>query len=104
MNSRNDLIAEALAGAAASVAAAVILERSNVVKRAASRVPRFGWRTHHLDQPPLLARLLGTVVATVVFRSTFSLTRTAARKALGGGGWLGGLAQRRLEARHPAPV
>src|SRR3712207_2106726 len=104
MNSRSDLAAEAIAGAFASVAAAIILDRSQVVKRAAARVPRFGWKVKDMDQPPMLARLVGTAVATIVFRSTFSVTRTAARKALTGGGPLASLAHRRREARRPPPV
>jgi hypothetical protein len=104
MNSRYDLAAEAIAGACASVAAAVILDRSQVVKRAAARVPRFGWKPSDLDTPPLLARVAGTVVATIVFRSTFSLTRTAARKVLSGGGPLASLKHQRLDARRQPPV
>ena len=104
MNSRYDLAAEAIAGAAASVAAAVILDRSQVVKRAAARVPRFGWKVSELEQPPLLARLAGTAVATIVFRTTFSLTRTAARKVLSDDGPLTSLKHRRLDARRQPPI
>ena len=82
MNSRSDLLAEAVAGACAAVAVAVVLDRSQVVKKAAARVPRLGWKTSDTDQPPILARLLGTLVATVVFRSTFSVTRTAAKQVV----------------------
>ena len=78
MNRRSDLLAEAVAGTCAAVA--VVLEHG-LVKRAAAWAPRLGWRTNHPDQP-ILARLLGTVVATVVFRSTFSVTRSAARQLL----------------------
>jgi len=104
MNSRSDLIAEAVAGACAAVAVALILDRSQVVKKAAARVPRLGWKAADEDQPPLLARLIGTLVATVVFRSTFSLTRTAARQVLSGDGPLASLRHRRLDPRRQAPV
>ena len=104
MTSRTDLAAEAIAGACASVAAAVILDRSQVVKRAAAHVPRFGWKASELDQPPMLARLVGTAVATIVFRSTFSVTRSAAHRMLSNGGALSTLKHRRLEARRPPPV
>ena len=82
MTSRSDLIAEAIAGACAAVAVALVLDKSQVVKKAADRVPRLGWMTSEPDQPPILARLLGTLVATVVFRSTFSITRTAAKQVV----------------------
>ena len=79
---RSDLIAEALAGACAAVVVAIVLERSEVVKKAAHRVPRVGWNTSDEENPPILARLLGTVVATLVFRSTFSVTRAAAKQVV----------------------
>jgi hypothetical protein len=82
MNSRSDLIAEAIAGACAAVAVAVVMDRSEPVKRAASRVPRLGWRPDDEENPPILARLLGTLVATLVFRSTFGLTRAAAKQVV----------------------
>ena len=84
MNTRADLIAEALAGACAALATAVVLDKSDVVKRAAGRVPRMGWKADHPEDPPILARIVGTVVASVVFRSTFSLTRNAAKVVLKG--------------------
>jgi len=80
--SRSDLIAEAIAGACASLAVALVLDKSDVVKRAAARVPRLGWKSGDDDQPPILARLAGTLVATLVFRSTFSLTRNLARQVV----------------------
>ena len=79
---RSDLIAEAIAGACAAVAVTLVMDRSEVVKRAASRVPRLGWRPDDEQNPPILARLLGTIVATLVFRSTFSVTRTAAKQVV----------------------
>ena len=79
---RSDLIAEALAGACAAVAVVLVLDKSQVVKRAADRVPRLGWKPDDEENPPLLARLVGTLVATIVFRSTFSVTRSAAHKLL----------------------
>jgi hypothetical protein len=82
MNTRSDLIAEAIAGACAAVAASIVLDKSQVVKRTASKVPRLGWKTHHTEEPPLLARIVGTVLASIVFRSTFSLTRTLASKVV----------------------
>ena len=82
MNTRSDLIAEALAGACAAVVASIVLDKSDVVKRAANRVPRLGWKANHPEEPPLLARIAGTVVASIVFRSTFSLTRNAAKGLL----------------------
>ena len=78
--SRTDLISEAIAGACAAVAVVLVLDKSDVVQRAANRVPRLGWKTSDEDEPPILARLLGTLVATVVFRSTFSVTRSVAHK------------------------
>ena len=80
MNSRSDLIAEAIAGACAAVAVAVVMDRVEVVKRAAGHVPRLGWRPDDEENPPILARLLGTLVATIVFRSTFSVTRSLAKQ------------------------
>ena len=82
MNSRSDLVAEAIAGACAAVAVAVVLDRSEVVKKAAHRVPRLGWKTDDEENPPILARLLGTLVATIVFRSTFHVTRAAAQQVV----------------------
>jgi hypothetical protein len=82
MNSKSDLIAEAIAGACAAVAVAVVLDKSEVVKRAAGKVPRLGWRSEDTESPPLLARLLGTIVASIVFRSTFSVTRNAAQQVV----------------------
>ena len=76
---RSDLIAEAIAGACAAVVVAIVLDKSEVVKKAAHRVPRLGWKTDDEENPPILARLIGTVVATLVFRSTFSVTRNAAQ-------------------------
>ena len=80
--SRSDLIAETIAGACAALATALVLDRSDVVKRAAARVPRLGWKTSDEDQPPILARIAGTLVATIVFRSTFSVTRSLARQVV----------------------
>jgi hypothetical protein len=82
MNSRSDLFAEALAGACAAVATAVVLDRVDPVKHAAAKVPRLGWKTHHEENPPILARLLAGALATIVFRSTFSITRTAAKQVV----------------------
>lgn len=82
MNSRSDLIAEALAGACASVAVAVVLDRVDPVKQAAGKVPRLGWKPDETDSPPILARLLAGALATLVFRSTFSLTRTAVKQVV----------------------
>ena len=79
---RSDLIAEAIAGACAAVAVALVLDKSEVVKKAATRVPRLGWKTSDTENPPILARLLGTLVATIVFRSTFSVTRGAAQQVM----------------------
>ena len=42
-------------------------------------MPRLGWKANDRETPPLLARILGTVVASFVFRSTFSVTRNAAK-------------------------
>lgn len=72
-----DLIAEALAGACAAVAVALVLEKSPAVKEISDRVPRLGWRPNDEDHPPILARAL----STVIFRSVFGLTRAAAKKA-----------------------
>ena len=82
MNTRSDLIAEAIAGACAAVAVAVVLDRVDVVKTAANKVPRLGWKVDDTDSPPILARLLTSVLATIVFRSTFSVTRTVAGKVV----------------------
>lgn len=76
-----DLAAEAAAGACAALAVALVLEKSDVMKRVSDRVPRFGWKTNGED-PPIAARLLGGALATIIFRSTFSVTRTLARRAL----------------------
>ena len=81
-SSRSDLIAEAIAGACAAVAAVLVMEKSDVVKRTAAKVPRLGWNTRRPEEPPILARLAGTVLATIVFRSTFSVTRTLAARVL----------------------
>ncbi|HEX8568953.1 MAG TPA: hypothetical protein VF699_03390 [Caulobacteraceae bacterium] len=82
MTTRSDLIAEALAGACAAVVAAIVLDKSDVVKRAANHVPRLGWKTNDRENPPLLARIVGTVVASIVFRSTFSATRNLAKQVV----------------------
>jgi hypothetical protein len=79
MNSRSDLIAEAVAGACAAVATAVILDR-DPVKSAAAKMPRLGWKPDSSEDPPILARLLTGALATIIFRSTFSLTRAATKQ------------------------
>ena len=78
----DDLIAEALAGACAAVAVALVLEKSPAVKKISDKVPRLGWRPDDEEHPPILARLLAGAVSTVIFRSVFGLTRLAARKLL----------------------
>ena len=80
--SRSDLVSEAIAGACAAVAVVLVLEKSDVVHRAAARVPRLGWKPDATDEPPILARLAGTLIATIVFRSTFSVTRTLAQRVI----------------------
>ncbi len=79
---RSDLIAEAIAGACAAVAVAVIMDRADPVKQAAAKVPRLGWKPDDEENPPILARLLAGALATIVFRSTFSLTRTLAKQVV----------------------
>jgi hypothetical protein len=83
---RSDLIAEAVAGACAAVVVAIVLDKSEVVKKAATRVPRLGWKADDEENPPILARLLGTLVATIVFRSTFSVARNTAKALMDGHG------------------
>ena len=78
----DDLIAEALAGACAAVAVALVLQKSDAMKEIAARVPRLGWHVNEEDDPPILARLIAGALSTVIFRSVFSLARTTARKAL----------------------
>jgi hypothetical protein len=82
MNSRSDLVAEAIAGACAAVAVAVVMDRVDPVKEAAGRVPRLGWKPDDEENPPILARLLAGALATIVFRSTFSVTRTLAKQVV----------------------
>ena len=82
MNSRSDLISEAIAGACASVAVAVVLDKVDVVHDFAGKVPRLGWKPNETDQPPILARLLAGAVATIIFRSTFSVTRSLAKQVI----------------------
>ncbi len=82
MNSRSDLIAEAVAGACASLATAVILDRVDVVHDLAAKVPRLGWKPNENDEPPILARLITGALATIIFRSTFSVTRTLAKQVM----------------------
>ncbi len=77
-----DLVSEALAGACAAVSVALALEKSGALKEIANKVPRLGWKPDDDDHPPILARLIGGALATVIFRSVFSLTRAAARKAI----------------------
>ena len=94
---RSDLIAEAVAGACAAVAVAIVLDKSDVVKRAARHVPRLGWKADDDESPPILARLLGTIVATLVFRSTFSVARNGAKSLMeGAGSGSGGLGLERV--------
>jgi hypothetical protein len=81
MTSRSDLIAEAVAGACAAVATAVVLDRSPV-KEAAAEMPRLGWKPDDEENPPILARLLLGALATIVFRSVFSVTRAAAKQVV----------------------
>lgn len=81
MTSRSDLIAEALAGACAAVATAVVLDR-DPLKDVAGHVPRLGWKPDEEDQPPILARLLTAALASLIFRSVFSVTRSAARRVV----------------------
>jgi hypothetical protein len=78
----HDLIAEAAAGACAAVAVALILDKSDAMKHLAAKVPRMGWKADDEDNPPILARLLAGALSTIIFRSTFSVTRTLARRAL----------------------
>jgi hypothetical protein len=78
MTSRSDLIAEAIAGACAAVATTVVLDH-DPLKHLAAEVPRLGWKPDEADQPPILARLLTAAFASIVFRSIFSLTRSAAK-------------------------
>ena len=77
-----DLAAEALAGACAAVAVAVILDKSEGTKKIAQKVPRLGWKGDDQQNPPVLARLIAGALASIIFRSTFSVTRTAARSVL----------------------
>jgi hypothetical protein len=77
-----DLVAEALAGACAAVAVALVLQKSPAVKEIAGHVPRLGWKADDEDNPPILARLIAGALSTIIFRSVFSLTRTAARQAI----------------------
>jgi hypothetical protein len=65
----SDLVAEAAAGACAALAVALVLDKSDAVRRISDHVPRLGWKTHS-DDPPILARLLAGALATIVFRST----------------------------------
>lgn len=78
----SDLVAEAAAGACAALAVAILLDKSDVMKQITAKVPRLGWKAEDEDHPPILARLVGGALATLVFRSTFSATRTLARRAL----------------------
>jgi hypothetical protein len=78
----HDLIAEVLAGACAAAAVYFVLEKSPAVKEIAARVPRLGWRSDDEEHPPMLARLIVGALSTIVFRSTFGLTRMAAREVL----------------------
>ncbi|MBW3559179.1 MAG: hypothetical protein KY446_06090 [Proteobacteria bacterium] len=78
----HDLIAEAAAGACAALAVALVLQKSPAVKEIASRVPRLGWKPNDQEDPPILARLAAGALSTLIFRSVFSLTRTAARQVL----------------------
>jgi hypothetical protein len=78
----DDLIAEALAGACAALAVALVFQKSPAVKEIAGHVPRLGWKPDDEDNPPILARLIVGALSTVVFRSIFGLTRMGARKLL----------------------
>jgi hypothetical protein len=82
MATRSDYIAETIAGACAALATVFVLDRSEVVKHAAAKVPRLGWKPDEEEEPPILARLAGTLVATIVFRSTFSVTRSLAKQLM----------------------
>lgn len=77
-----DLIAEALAGACAAVAVALVFQKSPAVEKIADKVPRLGWKTDDEENPPILARLIVGAFSTVIFRSVFGLVRVGARKIL----------------------
>ena len=64
------------------MAVAVVMDRVEPVKQAAGKVPRLGWKPDDEENPPILARLLAGALATIVFRSTFALTRTAAKQLI----------------------
>ena len=78
----SDLAAEALAGACAAVAVALILDKSEGVKKIAEKTPRLGWKANDQENPPILARLIAGALASIIFRSTFSVTRAAAKQVL----------------------
>jgi hypothetical protein len=77
-----DLISEALAGACAAVAVALVFQKSPAVQEISDRVPRLGWKPDDEENPPILARLIVGAFSTIIFRSVFGLTRAGARKLL----------------------